>query len=157
MFFTRCSSSKEALTTFIYYSILRNFRPTCLRASSRVCCYFWLMTSSAAGLFVLARVTSLFFVSTCSMCVCDDWTPVYWFMVCYLLCLFMPGRVSRDMGLVWFLISCFCWFVSFIRFIWSCPSVLAGTWGWCGSLFPISVEFLVLQSFWLILCGTDWD
>ena len=72
LFFTRCSSSKEALTTFIYYSILRNFRPTCLRASSRVCCYFWLMTSSAAGLFVLARVTSLFFVSTCSMCVCDD-------------------------------------------------------------------------------------
>ena len=26
------------------------------------------------------------------------------------LCVFMPGRVSRDMGLVWFLISCFCWF-----------------------------------------------
>ena len=157
MFFTRCSSSKEALTTFIYYSILRNFRPTCLRASSRVCCYFWLMTSSAVGLFVLARVTSLFFVSSCSMCVCDDWTPVYWFMVCYLLCLFMPGRVSRDMGLVWFLISCFCWFVSFIRFIWSCPGVLAGTWGWCVSLFPISIDLIFFNRFGWFLCGTGWD
>ena len=88
-----------------------------------------------------------FSVSTRSMCVCDDWTPVYWFVVCYLLCLFMPGRVSRDMGLVWFLISCFSWFVSFIRFIWSCPGVLAGTWGWCGSLFSISVDFAFFNRF----------
>ena len=116
MFLTRSSSSKEALTTLIYYSILRNTRPTCLRASSRVCCYFWLMTSSAAGLFVPARATVLFSVSTRSMCVCDDWTPVYWFVVCYLLCLFMPGRVSRDMGLVWFLIPCFYRFCVFQPF-----------------------------------------
>ena len=94
MFLTRCSSSKEALTTFIYYSILRNIRPTCLRASSRVCCYFWLMTSSAAGLFVPARATILFFVSTRSMCVCDDWTPV---TVIYCVCS-CPGVLAGAWG-----------------------------------------------------------
>ena len=118
-----------------------------VRSCPWVCSYFWLMTSSAAGLFVPARATVLFSVSTRSMCVCDDWTPVYWFVVCYLLCLFMPGRVSRDMGLVWFPISCLCWFVCFIRFVWSCPGVLAGTWGWCGSLFPISIDLIFFNRF----------
>ena len=95
MSFTRCSSSKEALTTFIYYSILRNFRPTCLRASSRVCCYFWLMTSSAVGLFVLARVTSLFFVSSCSMRVCDDLNTGILIICCVCSC---PGVLAGTWG-----------------------------------------------------------
>ena len=72
------------------------------------------------------------------------------------LCVFMPGRVSRDMGLVWFLISCLCWFVSFIRFAWSCPGVLAGTWGWCGSLFPISIDLIFFNRFgWFCVALTE--
>ena len=72
---------RKALTTFICYSVLRNLRPTCLRASSWVIFYLWLMMSSAVGLFVHARVTSLFSISSCSVRVYDDWTPVYWLSV----------------------------------------------------------------------------
>ena len=96
---------RKAQTTFICYSVLRNLRPTCLRASSWVIFYLWLMTSSAVGLFVHARVTSLFSISSCSVRLCDEFRCVD-----YLLCLFMSGRVSRDMGLVWFPISYFCVF-----------------------------------------------
>ena len=95
----------KAQTTFICYSVLRNLRPTCLRASSWVTFYLWLMMSSAVGLFVHARVTSLFSISSCSVRLCDEFRCVD-----YLLCLFMSGRVSRDMGLVWFPISYFCVF-----------------------------------------------
>ena len=116
MFLTRCSSSKEALATFIYYSILRYTRPNLFTGKFESLWLFLVDDVICRGLVRSCPCDRTFSVSTRSMCVCDDWTPVYWFVVCYLLCLFMPGRVSRDMGLVWFLIPCFYRFCVFQPF-----------------------------------------
>ena len=183
---------RKALTTFTRAQ-------TCLRASSWVIFYLWLMTSCgvphqrksadhihllfcftqlASDMFAGKFVSHFLFVAddvicrglvrTCPcdlalfykqlFCACVWWLNSGVLIICCVcscpgvlagiwgwrdflfpisidlcvfcvLCVFMPGRVSRDMGLVWFPISYFYWFVCFLCFVCSCPGVLAGTWG----------------------------
>ena len=131
---------RKALTTFTRAQ-------TCLRASSWVIFYLWLMTScgvphqrkSADHIHLLFCFTQL-----ASDMFAGKFVSHFLFVADDVICRGLVRTCPCDLALFCKQLFCACvWWLNsgvlIICCVCSCPGVLAGTWGWCDFLFPISV------------------
>ena len=140
---------RKALTTFTRAQ-------TCLRASSWVIFYLWLMTSCGVPHQRKSadHIHSLFcFTQLASDMFAGKFVSHFLFVADDVICRGLVRSCPCDLALFCKQLFCACvWWLNtgilIICCVCSCPGVLAGTWGWCDFLFPISIDLCVFS----VLC-----